>query len=771
MADIEIFGTLVNKTESGKIAYAQQVWHNGKSKSVQQLLDEIEAGLIEASVDNVTFLDESVSPAVPVKANVRFFSDSRVIEITEENGTTHLIDLDEFTNDFSDEFSEDFGSSRISDYQLKEDADIEVEGENTVVGALNSLNKKIGDIPTPAESHFKYSVSLAELLAIQDAEESDAYEVYGGYNDDGTFSWDDFVYGNQVIKASTIFVYSNGAWIATSERPNYTGVVKVSNRPSSLSFIESLYPQTSFKDLYGEGKAGMILAKVSNWQLDDEGVYQGLFAEKGTAGQRYYTKSNKAYIIVPFANSHEENGETVYAGGAMSPADYEAFKGLVAGSGIVTYTFQGGTNSFTVTPSDTGVAQTVSVTPSIVTDATPIADSTKPVQSGGVKKALDDKSNIGHKHSASDITSGVLAVEKGGTGQASLEQACNSLITSLRTDTSQNTVPTDGDYFVSQFIGGTYDTYFRRPMSSLWAYIKSKADLVYATISHTHTVSDITDMPAIPDISSLATKSLSNLATGAGANMTAAMAKSNVEALIDKLDVDSNNVPSLLSTNYFVMATSSGSAEKVQANKVVDKIAADVEDSLNTVFVQKKYCNEIVADIFAEIESITSGDLIFTSRDPSGNIPYDIDLTANGWHIGISVAYARVSDNFSFYSLYDSQTAIQIQDGCMIVAIQNKYLNSSTQNEELQNYERFIRCLSSTKMLFYNSQTGRMENILDYVSAISGLIRGNTTDYNNCIMLVSKKLSDFGISTMFSDNTGKSFLHVIMEGRPQNTWD
>ena len=42
------------------------------------------------------------------------------------------------------------------------------------------------------------------------------------------------------------------------------------------------------------------------------------------------------------------------------------------------------------------------------------------VQGKDVIAALDNKSNVGHKHSAADITSGTLSVSRGGTGTTSL---------------------------------------------------------------------------------------------------------------------------------------------------------------------------------------------------------------------------------------------------------------------------------------------------------------------------------------------------------------
>jgi hypothetical protein len=58
----------------------------------------------------------------------------------------------------------------------------------------------------------------------------------------------------------------------------------------------------------------------------------------------------------------------------------------------------------------------------------------------------------------------------------------NGLLNSLA---SEESTPTDADYYISQHAGGgtTTTTYHRRPMSALWAFIKSKCDSIYATVS------------------------------------------------------------------------------------------------------------------------------------------------------------------------------------------------------------------------------------------------------------------------------------------------
>ena len=56
---------------------------------------------------------------------------------------------------------------------------------------------------------------------------------------------------------------------------------------------------------------------------------------------------------------------------------------------------------------------------------------------------------------------------------STLDAACNLFINALSTGSS---IPTDNDYYVSQYVGGgtTTTSYHRRPVSALWSYIKGK---------------------------------------------------------------------------------------------------------------------------------------------------------------------------------------------------------------------------------------------------------------------------------------------------------
>ena len=74
-----------------------------------------------------------------------------------------------------------------------------------------------------------------------------------------------------------------------------------------------------------------------------------------------------------------------------------------------------------------------------------------------------------------DTASLPLTIANGGTGQTTAQSACNAFINALSTGTA---TPTDSDYYVCQYAGGgtSTTTYHRRPMSSLWNWIKTHFD-------------------------------------------------------------------------------------------------------------------------------------------------------------------------------------------------------------------------------------------------------------------------------------------------------
>lgn len=153
-----------------------------------------------------------------------------------------------------------------------------------------------------------------------------------------------------------------------------------------------------------------------------------------------------------------------------------------------TYTFSGGTNKITVTPLG-GDAQDVTITPSIVNNITGSGTNGNLVIFSGANTITDGPTFDGNdttKYLRHDGTwtvppdtkalgsmTGILAIDHGGTGETTAQDASNVFLDALDTE---NTAPTDTNYYISQEVGSgsSSTTYVKKPMSALWSYTNTK---------------------------------------------------------------------------------------------------------------------------------------------------------------------------------------------------------------------------------------------------------------------------------------------------------
>lgn len=105
---------------------------------------------------------------------------------------------------------------------------------------------------------------------------------------------------------------------------------------------------------------------------------------------------------------------------------------------------------------------------------------------------LSGKANTSHNHSAADITSGTLAVERGGTGQTTQADINKAIVGELP---EGNDVVTDGTMFVSSYASdnGFADTNatnvpYKRKFSLVWEYIKEKISSVLGITNNKHII-------------------------------------------------------------------------------------------------------------------------------------------------------------------------------------------------------------------------------------------------------------------------------------------
>ena len=114
-------------------------------------------------------------------------------------------------------------------------------------------------------------------------------------------------------------------------------------------------------------------------------------------------------------------------------------------------------------------------------------DSLSAAQGKVLKGLVDGKAASNHTHSQ------YLTSHQDISGK--LDNSANGADSLLSKITSSwTTIPTDDTYFIRQDTGGG-NTFGRVKFSTLWSYIKGKADKVYAALTHTHTKSQITDFP------------------------------------------------------------------------------------------------------------------------------------------------------------------------------------------------------------------------------------------------------------------------------------
>lgn len=170
-----------------------------------------------------------------------------------------------------------------------------------------------------------------------------------------------------------------------------------------------------------------------------------------------------------------------------------------------------GTSSFSGSYND------LSNKPTIPTNNSQLTNGAGYITSSGTAKTISD----------------TLPISKGGTGQTTAVNAANIFINALGVGTD---TPSDADYYISQFANGgtTQTSFYRRPISALWNYIKSKL----ATVATSGSYNDLSNKPTIP------TK------VGELTNDKDYATKTDVSKAIDNLEIGGRNLISNIDSNW-----------------------------------------------------------------------------------------------------------------------------------------------------------------------------------------------------------------------------
>lgn len=223
------------------------------------------------------------------------------------------------------------------------------------------------------------------------------------------------------------------------------------------------------------------------------------------------------------------------------------------------------------------------------------------------------------------------------------EAGANGLINKLST---ADGVPNDATVFISQHNDGKTASYYRRPISTLWTYIKSKADGVYSAKSHTHTKAQITDFPASlknPTALTIQTNGTTAATYDGSAAKTVNITKGNIGL---------GNVDNTADANKSVKyATSAGNASKVNNHTVNIDVPANAKFTDTTYGVATASSNGLMSstdktklDDFSRVISIQKQIKLTTDWQDTG-------IAGNNLETGTYVV--QVSGfNSSYTSLY-----------------------------------------------------------------------------------------------------------------------
>lgn len=167
-------------------------------------------------------------------------------------------------------------------------------------------------------------ITIADLLALapEQIQVSDIYAVHSSGSDESGWSKDgEFELNGKKYPDGSYAQYVDGVWLIADK-----DVVKTENEAifnplqKLVSLISKTFSQSSYSNLSGRSKAGIPIAEIRNYELDESGVYK---EKKESQTGTYAAETNVMTLLVPYARSYEQGGEKQYSGGALTAADYQ----------------------------------------------------------------------------------------------------------------------------------------------------------------------------------------------------------------------------------------------------------------------------------------------------------------------------------------------------------------------------------------------------------------------------------------------------------------
>lgn len=185
-----------------------------------------------------------------------------------------------------------------------------------------------------------------------------------------------------------------------------------------------------------------------------------------------------ANILSKFAaKNHSHSNATTNSAGFMSSGDKVKLDGVSTGANRTIV-------DSTLSSTSVNAIQNKAVKTAL--DGKAASSHTHPTaQITGLDAALAGKAPSSHSHSADHITSGTLPIGRGGTGGTTAKSAQHNMLADMNEVTDN---VNDNTTVLSSYISSSVSTgsVYKRKLSTLWPWIKSKTDQLYATRTHNH---------------------------------------------------------------------------------------------------------------------------------------------------------------------------------------------------------------------------------------------------------------------------------------------
>ena len=279
--------------------------------------------------------------------------------------------------------------------------------------------------------------------------------------------------------------------------------------------------------------------------------------------------------------------------------------------------------------------------------------------------------------------SDTLPISKGGTGKTNGADAANVLINSLEVG---DTAPTDDTNIVVQGTGNYSNKFYRKPVSLLWNYIKSKL----ATVATSGSYNDLSNKPTIPSVGN-GTVTIKQAGTSKGTFTMNQTGNTTIE-------LTDNN------TTYGVATQSANGLESAADKKKLDGIATGAEVNQNA------FTNVVVGSTTISADSKTDSLTLAGS-----NVTLTPDATNDKVTIGITKAnvtsalgYTPPTTNTT-YGVATSSTPGLVKSGTDITVDSsgNVSVNDDSHNHVISNVDGLQNALDGKSV----SKTLTNENL------------------------------------------------------------